>query len=262
MQKSQFIEFVTGRSITTEASFKDLDMLSEKFAFCSSLHVMRAISAKKNDRIDQNEYLNLAAVHIQDRSKLYNYILQKPLEDKILETDSNSSNQSEASEEFQGDEAELISIQPLEEEIMKAAVMQLGEIETERSLDDLNSDEENDTESSLNEQPKSFGSWLLALDAGGGKKKESQNRELIEKFIQESPQISPVKAAFFSPSQVGKMSLLEDESFVTETLAGVYEQQGHFKKAATAYKNLMLKYPEKSTYFAALQKKAEEKVKK
>ena len=53
---------------------------------------------------------------------------------------------------------------------------------------------------------------------------------------------------------------MEDDSFVTETLAKIYEKQGDYKKAARAYKNLSLKYPEKRTYFAALQKKAEEKI--
>ena len=37
---------------------------------------------------------------------------------------------------------------------------------------------------------------------------------------------------------------------MTETLAKVYVQQKNYKKAITAYKILILKYPEKSGFFA------------
>jgi len=38
---------------------------------------------------------------------------------------------------------------------------------------------------------------------------------------------------------------------VTETLAKVYIRQKHYKKAIQAYEILMLKYPEKSSFFAS-----------
>ena len=42
-----------------------------------------------------------------------------------------------------------------------------------------------------------------------------------------------------------------NEDFVTETLASIYAQQGYYKKAVQIFEKLSLKYPEKSTYFAA-----------
>ena len=43
----------------------------------------------------------------------------------------------------------------------------------------------------------------------------------------------------------------ENDDFVTETLASIYAQQGYYKKASHIFEKLSLKYPEKSTYFAA-----------
>ena len=42
---------------------------------------------------------------------------------------------------------------------------------------------------------------------------------------------------------------------VTPTLARVYLEQGHYEKAISAYKELILKYPKKSSLFASEIKK-------
>jgi len=42
------------------------------------------------------------------------------------------------------------------------------------------------------------------------------------------------------------------ETFCTETLAQIYLEQGYFAEAKSIYSKLCLRYPEKSTYFAAL----------
>lgn len=158
-------------------------------------------------------------------------------------------------------------LEALENEIMREAISQLGNLETETSLQEISSQPKEASEEDIglssvsNESgAESFGDWLLRRS----KKTDiapTPDREIIDKFIQENPTITPARVEFFSPSQMGKLSLVEDESFVTETLAKIYERQGDFKRAAKAYKNLGLKYPEKSIYFADLQKRAEGQIK-
>ncbi|MEZ4790718.1 MAG: hypothetical protein R2811_11950 [Flavobacteriales bacterium] len=94
------------------------------------------------------------------------------------------------------------------------------------------------------------------------KKGEVDTKALIDRFIQEQNPASPQKAAFFTPQQAAKRSLDDKAGMVTETLARVYAKQGNLPKAIEAYKRLALKYPEKSAYFAALQKELEAQLNK
>ncbi len=79
---------------------------------------------------------------------------------------------------------------------------------------------------------------------------KTKQLSIIDRFIQTDPKITPGKADLFSTENLAKMSLVEDEEFVTETMAMIYARQGNVKKALKAYKLLSLKYPEKSIYFA------------
>lgn len=86
--------------------------------------------------------------------------------------------------------------------------------------------------------------------------------DLIDAFIKQQAPAPASKAEFFTPQQAAKRSLDDKAGLVTETLARVYAQQGNIPKAIEAYKRLALKYPEKSAYFAALQKELEAQLNK
>ncbi|RYD80872.1 MAG: hypothetical protein EOP53_07435 [Sphingobacteriales bacterium] len=73
---------------------------------------------------------------------------------------------------------------------------------------------------------------------------------IISKFIQTEPRIKPKPAKFFTPQDVAERSAAEDNTLVTETLANIYLKQGLNDKALEIFQQLMLKYPQKSNYFA------------
>jgi len=79
--------------------------------------------------------------------------------------------------------------------------------------------------------------------------------EIIEKFIKDEPSIERQKISQTDlPSNqvdLASKAIKDVESFETETLAKLMAMQGKARKAINIYKKLSLKFPEKSTYFAA-----------
>ena len=77
---------------------------------------------------------------------------------------------------------------------------------------------------------------------------KQKKNELIERFIQSSPKITPIKD--YKPAPVAETAKEDNTALMTETLARVYLEQKKYQKAIQAYEILILKYPEKSLFFA------------
>jgi len=78
---------------------------------------------------------------------------------------------------------------------------------------------------------------------------KKQKFDLIDKFIETNPKIVPNKEAL--NKVIDNERLTQNTShLMTETLAKVYLEQKKYSKAINAYEILILKYPEKSSYFA------------
>jgi tetratricopeptide (TPR) repeat protein len=73
---------------------------------------------------------------------------------------------------------------------------------------------------------------------------------LIDKFIENNPKIPPIKKDTEVPAIFYEPSHADNSSLMTETLARVYIEQKKYQKAMQAYEILILKYPEKSSFFA------------
>lgn len=83
-----------------------------------------------------------------------------------------------------------------------------------------------------------------AANAGLNKK-----LDIIDRFIETNPKIAPVKTDKSAWENLTRKTT-DTPGIMTETLARVYLEQKKYAKAIQAYEILILKYPEKSVFFA------------
>jgi len=130
--------------------------------------------------------------------------------------------------------------------------------------DPIEFDLEEDVTKEKTSEHHSFTGWLKTLDdqadpavATGedttdksGKK--ASDVDLIDNFINKgSGKIVPVENIKTGAVDISEESVQEHDGFITDTLAKIYVKQGYYSKAIFAYEKLILKFPEKSSYFAA-----------
>jgi len=115
-------------------------------------------------------------------------------------------------------------------------------------------------EETNNEEPFDFYSWLKnpgaqtkTVEPEEEKPTPRKQDEIIDNFIKTNPRVSrPGKSSFYSAEVASKKSETLPDHLATETLATIYVRQENYEGAIRIYERLMLKFPEKSSYFATL----------
>ena len=88
---------------------------------------------------------------------------------------------------------------------------------------------------------------------------ERKEDKIIKRFIETEPHIKHPGNIRLDNENKAKKSSEDADEFVTETLARIYTEQMLYQKAIITYKKLMLKFPEKSLYFAGQIEQLEKK---
>ena len=221
MVSSQFIELIRKPEGIQKKHILELDQLCSAYPFIASIHKIRLKALKRADSIRYNKELKLTAALSANRSLLFEYITQKPIQSSYKEDS------------------------------------EIRNVEDKNPLEILNLGKPIDFDTA---ETHSFGEWLkltkLQPINRADEAKDVASLKPIEKtmkivdFISKSVKKEKPKKEFFSPSAMAKESIQENTTMMTETLAKVYLEQGHYDKAITAFEILSLKYPQKIGLFA------------
>ena len=106
---------------------------------------------------------------------------------------------------------------------------------------------------SVKNKNKTFVNWLedvniIPID-------RSNESIIIDKFISKKPKLIIEDIDNQDIEENSEKLEINKESLVTETLAKLYIEQKNYEKAIQTYKILILKFPEKNSYFASAIKK-------
>lgn len=280
VSKNSFYQAIEGSVDGAVFSAEQINNVIAEFPFFHSMHLLKAVVLNATDNDDFDIALPAIAVNVRDRSQLYDLVHKKnfsvlPIADEVEVIELNDV---PVLEPEQQDTLEEVSIESVEEgqEIQLNAELQIL-TDQESAMEDL-SQAENDkpaelvTESVDNEEysePANFADWLK-LKAAKSKLKTEESVVPIEpvsvvevELMRESAQTMSHLDRFIVDEIIKKQTKKRrgttpelkaqdtaDLSLVTETLADIFVMQKKYQEAIATYQKLMLKYPQKSSYFA------------
>ncbi len=265
MNVTDYTYLINKPDTITEKQTETLGNVLDAFPYFQSARALRLKGLYNQNSFKYNYALKVTAAHTTDRTVLFDFItsdtftaIQKGYYDKkILELlDINVV-----------DFETIIPIEKLEPKDLIAASILTSIKEASSYISEENKIAEEKLaigkplDFSKNEK-HSFQEWLqlsrtqpierVTNNPAENKPLDDTKRKkaaLIDKFIETSPKISPVKNSTVSAASFDQNK--EDTSYLmTETLARVYLEQKKYQKAIQAYEILILKYPEKSSFFA------------
>ncbi len=245
MRRENIITFVHDPSKLDQSSLGELEELLDTYPWFQTAHLLVAKNHHNIDSIKFHEVLRDSAAYAGDRTVLY-HLIHSPDKraEKTWRDEPQKARPVTGVTDKKGQLADLIRELPGTE-----PVTGMSDELTYTGTYRLEEEPASNGTSAIEEY--TFTGWFDHFrSVAPVKPAKTAQDELIDKFIKESPVISRSQDMPPDDKDMSEPGSVESDSFMTETLARIYEKQGMFKKAIYTYEKLSLKYPEKSTYFA------------
>ncbi len=250
---------------------EDADQLEKvllEFPYFQAAHALYLKSLYTQKSYKYNSELKKTAAYTTDRDILFDFITSEEFVSykPFSFSDSKTTIQENIKETTQNKESGKL-IDSLLNSISKIDEAPSSAKETESTKEQIKLEEKLELGKPLHfdeNEKYSFQQWLQLSKSGPieptiqseteekTEKKDPERQkklELIDKFIETNPKIITTKNTPVTPVNI-EVSSSDSDSFMTETLAKIYLEQKKYQKAIQAYEILILKYPEKSSFFA------------
>lgn len=238
MNKESLLTLVNDPSRTTPEEKQALSEMVNSFPYFHTVHLIHLFNRKKFDDPQFEDALRKSALMVPDRKVLYN-LLQKSTE-KVQKTQ---------------DQEVKVQVQEMKvPEVVKEEPSTDFLLEIDENLPEENSEKAKVIEFDLSPSTTEMNSNNFELEEETAREEISDNApnfDLIQKFIEENPVFTPNKLTLNDQREdISINSIQEDQELATETMAAIFTGQKLYDKAIAIYEKLILKFPEKSAYFA------------
>jgi len=246
MRKEEFIAYLNTPEKLNEKSIGSLEQLARDFPYCSSIEILLILNYYKEKSIQFEARLSRSAVKSENRNTLRQKL------NTINENIVGVHLPDEFIERVKDQQTTIIDSSQRAKEVRDTEKIRELKARIERKLAEIERAKKEAKSKKTTSKTK-----ISTIESLRKANKSKSETELIDQFIVAAPSITRNKVEFFDPLVKAKESITDKENIVSETLAKIYYDQGYKEKACKIYQKLSLKFPEKSSYFAAQIKKIE-----
>ena len=262
--------FLINKPDTINSAYTDaLGNILNEFPYFQSARALRLKGLFNQNSFKYNYALKVTAAHTTDRSILFDFITSEHFD--TLQNDLYDKKNLELMN-MEVEDREIVHPKTILEQQQKALELSiLTSIKEATNNNDTISENKSESVIELGKpidftpnEKHSFQEWLQlsrtqpidrSIENNSKTFEDSMEEErkkkaaLIDKFIETNPKIAPIKPGT-APAPQFELNSSDNTHLMTETLARVYLEQKKYQKAIQAYEILILKYPEKSSFFA------------